>query len=143
MAQLGVDQMFNDAVAKIEARYNSERDKRLAERPQGEAQFLDTTTSEKWKYLSEDIWIDPSEHTSIPSTIDISKPVKYLITGTGFTSLIFAVRLMQITGAKPEDFLMLDPSGGYGGVWYWNRYPGLMCDVSDLCCTNILLPSLS
>ena len=26
---------------------------------------------------------------------------------------------------------MVDTVGGFGGTWYWNRYPGLMCDVES------------
>ena len=127
MTQLGVDGMFTTAVADIEARYNEERDKRLKESPQGEAQFIDLATSEKLKHLSADPWIKPDDHTTIPSTIDVSKPIKYLITGAGYSGLLFAVRLLE-AGVKLEELVIVDASGGYGGVWYWNRYPGLMCE---------------
>lgn len=127
MAQLGVNQMSESAMAELEARYNDERDKRLKSRPQGEAQFIDLSTSEKFKYLHADPWIKPDDHTTIPSSIDISKPVKYLIVGTGYSGLLFAVRLLQ-AGAKLDEMVLVDASGGYGGVWYWNRYPGLMCE---------------
>jgi len=127
MAQLGVNDMFTSAVAEVEARYNAERDKRLKARPQGEAQFIDLAMSEKLKHLQADPWIKPDEHTTIPSTIDISKPIRYLITGAGYSGLLFAVRLLE-AGAKLEELVIVDASGGYGGVWYWNRYPGLMCE---------------
>lgn len=127
MAQLGINDMFTSAVADIEARYNAERDKRLKERPQGEAQFIDLTTSEKLKYLNADPWIKPEDHTTIPASIDVSNPIKYLITGAGYSGLLFAVRLLE-AGVKHEEMVIVDASGGYGGVWYWNRYPGLMCE---------------
>jgi cation diffusion facilitator CzcD-associated flavoprotein CzcO len=25
----------------------------------------------------------------------------------------------------------VDVAGGFGGTWYWNRYPGLQCDVES------------
>ena len=28
---------------------------------------------------------------------------------------------------------MIDQAGGFGGTWYWNRYPGVMCDVESYC----------
>ena len=28
---------------------------------------------------------------------------------------------------------MIDHAGGIGGTWYWNRYPGVMCDVESYC----------
>jgi cation diffusion facilitator CzcD-associated flavoprotein CzcO len=118
------------AVADIEAKYNAERDKRLQERPQGEAQSIDLTTSEKFKHLQDDPWVIPDEHTSVPETINISNPIKYLIVGAGYSGLLFAVRLLE-AGAKLDELVIVDTAGGYGGVWYWNRYPGLMCDVES------------
>jgi cation diffusion facilitator CzcD-associated flavoprotein CzcO len=32
----------------------------------------------------------------------------------------------------------VDIAGGYGGTWYWNRYPGLMCDVEGYCYLPLL-----
>ncbi|KAF2098857.1 flavin-binding monooxygenase-like family protein [Rhizodiscina lignyota] len=129
--------MFSAAAAEIEAKYNAERDKRLKERPQGEDQFIDLTRSEKFKHLQEDPWIGPDEHTSIPSTIDVTKQIKYLVCGAGYSGLLFVVRLLE-AGAKLDEIVMIDPSGGYGGVWYWNRYPGLMCDVESYCYMPLL-----
>ncbi len=28
---------------------------------------------------------------------------------------------------------VIDQAGGFGGTWYWNRYPGVMCDVESYC----------
>jgi cation diffusion facilitator CzcD-associated flavoprotein CzcO len=130
MAKLDVNGISASAVADIEARYNTERDKRLKKRPQGEAQFIDLTRSEKFKHLQDDPWITPGEHTSVPVTINISNPIKYLIVGAGYSGLLFAVRLLD-AGAKLEELVIVDSAGGYGGVWYWNRYPGLMCDIES------------
>jgi cation diffusion facilitator CzcD-associated flavoprotein CzcO len=130
MSKLDENVISASAVAEIEAKYNAERDKRLQERPQGEAQFIDLTTSEKFKHLQDDPWVGLDEHTSVPVTIDISKPIKYLIVGAGYSGLLFAVRLLE-AGAKLEELVIVDSAGGYGGVWYWNRYPGLMCDVES------------
>ena len=30
------------------------------------------------------------------------------------------------------DFRIVDKAGDFGGTWYWNRYPGCMCDVESL-----------
>ena len=27
--------------------------------------------------------------------------------------------------------MLIDKAGGIGGTWYWNRYPGVMCDVES------------
>jgi len=34
-------------------------------------------------------------------------------------------------GFSANDIVIVDPAGGFGGTWYWNRYPGLMCDVES------------
>src|SRR5436305_15107060 len=39
-------------------------------------------------------------------------------------------------GAKLRDaglrrIMLIDKAGGIGGTWYWNRYPGVMCDVQS------------
>lgn len=48
------------------------------------------------------------------------------IIGAGPGAICMAIRLKK---AGIEDFVMLERSGGAGGTWYNNRYPGLACDV--------------
>lgn len=55
---------------------------------------------------------------------------KVLIIGAGFGGILFAVKLIQ-AGYSVDDLLIVDPAGGFGGTWYYNRYPGLMCDVES------------
>jgi cation diffusion facilitator CzcD-associated flavoprotein CzcO len=54
-----------------------------------------------------------------------------LILGAGFGGLLFAVRLIQTGAFTADDLLLVDKAGGFGGTWYWNRYPGLRCDVES------------
>jgi cation diffusion facilitator CzcD-associated flavoprotein CzcO len=130
MATLESNKISQSLATQILTKYNEERDKRLRERPEGEAQFLDLTEQEELKHFQDDPWIAPDAHTSVPTTIDITKPIKYLIVGAGYSGLLFAVRLLE-AGVKLEDLVLIDSSGGFGGVWYWNRYPGLMCDLES------------
>jgi cation diffusion facilitator CzcD-associated flavoprotein CzcO len=30
-----------------------------------------------------------------------------------------------------DNFSLVDTAGGFSGTWYWNRHPGLMCDVES------------
>lgn len=30
-----------------------------------------------------------------------------------------------------EEIILVDEAGGFGGTWYWNRYPGLTCDIES------------
>ena len=44
----------------------------------------------------------------------------------------------QLRKAGVERIRIVDQAGGIGGTWYWNRYPGVMCDVESY----IYLPML-
>ena len=33
---------------------------------------------------------------------------------------------------------MVENAGDFGGTWYWNRYPGAMCDVESYCYLPLL-----
>lgn len=55
-----------------------------------------------------------------------------VILGGGFGALITAVRLIQ-AGLEAKDIRFVESAGGFGGTWYWNRYPGLHCDVEAYC----------
>ena len=37
-----------------------------------------------------------------------------------------------------EDILIFEKGSGFGGTWYWNRYPGASCDIESY----IYLPML-
>ena len=46
---------------------------------------------------------------------------------------------MPVSGsAGVERIRIIDQAGGIGGTWYWNRYPGVMCDIESY----IYLPML-
>ena len=51
-----------------------------------------------------------------------------LVIGTGFGGIECAATLSK---AGVNDFLMVDWSSDFGGTWYWNRYPGLRCDIES------------
>ena len=49
-----------------------------------------------------------------------------LIVGAGFSGIGMAARLKE---AGIDDFLLVDDADGFGGTWYWNRYPGIAVDI--------------
>ncbi|KAJ9664096.1 hypothetical protein H2201_005336 [Coniosporium apollinis] len=112
---------------QIQQKYNEERDKRL--RPDGTAQYLDLATSEKFKHFVDDPWLDPHAQAKGLRLTNDSR-VKILVLGAGYGGLLFALRLLE-AGFKAEDICIVDSAGGFGGTWYWNRYPGAMCDVES------------
>lgn len=114
------------AAMKIQQRYTEEREKRL--RADGVSQYIDLSKSEKFKHFQDDIWVDPN----VPpySALEDGSRHEFLILGAGFGGLTFAIRLIE-AGMKADDIRIIDSAGGFGGTWYWNRYPGLMCDVES------------
>ena len=58
-----------------------------------------------------------------------------VIIGGGFAGLTAGARLRDV---GVEDITIIEGGGDVGGVWYWNRYPGAMCDTAAM----IYLPLL-
>ena len=48
-----------------------------------------------------------------------------------------AVRLIK-QGFSADQIVLIETAGGVGGTWYWNRYPGLHCDVEAYCYLPLL-----
>ena len=75
------------------------------------------TTLSMAPYMSE-----PSgRHDTQTATTDV-KPsgIRIIIVGAGFAGMMLSVRLLM-AGFTPDDLLIVDPAGGFGGTWYWNR----------------------
>ena len=49
-----------------------------------------------------------------------------LFIGGGFSALLTAARLREM---GVERIRIVERGGDVGGTWYWNRYPGVACDV--------------
>lgn len=110
---------------KIRERYRLERDKRL--RSDGNSQYLQPEG--RFSNLLEDPYVEPTSRDSINDDVDV------LIVGAGFAGLVTGARLKQ---AGISNVRLIDKAGDVGGVWYWNRYPGAMCDTAAM----IYLPLL-
>lgn len=124
-----------DDIARIQHRYDEERFQRY--RADAAAQFVDTTRSEKFKHFAADPWYDPRLPQRGRREIAENSHTRFLILGAGFGALLFAVRLVD-SGVPVDDITLVDASNGFGGAWYWNRYPGLMCDIES----SIYMPLL-
>ncbi|KAJ6209783.1 hypothetical protein PSV09DRAFT_2373288 [Bipolaris maydis] len=112
----------------IENRYQTEREKRI--RPDAAEQFLNLNTAENLSDLNKDIWVDHDALNNSTSPVRDGDFYDVLILGAGYGGLLFAARLVQ-AGMSAEGIRIVDNAGGFGGTWYWNRYPGLMCDVES------------
>ncbi|KAL4811321.1 monooxygenase [Aspergillus unguis] len=110
-------------------KYAEERSKRL--RPDGNNQYvsLTTTNDERFKQFLDDPW---DRGTESPVNLRSGARYKIAIMGAGYGGLLYAARLLDSnSGLRPEDLVIIDTAAGFGGTWYWNRYPGLMCDTES------------
>lgn len=74
------------------------------------------------KYL-EDVYSEPP----IPRDA-LDDECEILVIGAGFGAMLLWYRLMQ---AGFTDVRFCEKGGDVGGTWYWNRYPGIACDVES------------
>ena len=74
------------------------------------------------KYLEDVYSAEPVPRESLTDECDI------LVVGAGFAGLLLWYKLRE------EGFLdvrFCEKGGDVGGTWYWNRYPGIACDVES------------
>ena len=119
---------------QIEERYGEERAKRL--RDDTNDQFVEISLSEKFKHFQQDPWVDSAAVKNM-QTMFPGNRCQLLILGAGLGGLMYAVRMVE-EGVRPEDIRIVDTAGGFGGTWYWNRYPGLACDIESYCYLPLL-----
>lgn len=122
------DSSFESRLLATEQKYQKEAARRL--RHDGETQFVDLNSPQGLSNPQTDPWIDTQALDSNDTSLLDGSECKFLIVGAGFGGLIGAVRLLQ-AGFNGDDMRMVDAAGGFGGAWYWNRYPGLMCDIES------------
>ena len=102
----------------LRERYRKERDKRL--RPDGNDQYVEMAGGLA-RYL-EDPYVERVERPARSDEVTVA------LIGGGFAGLIAGARLKQ---AGIDDVRIIEKGGGFGGTWYWNRYPGAQCDVES------------
>lgn len=106
--------------AALKAKYLHERDKRL--RQDGNEQYVEVTGD--YSNYVEDPYAERVERAPVFDEVEI------VIIGGGFGGLMMGGRLRE---AGYTDIRVIEQGGDFGGTWYWNRYPGAMCDVESYC----------
>jgi len=74
------------------------------------------------KYLEDHYSAPPVEREALTDECDI------VVVGAGFAGLLLWYKLSQ---AGFDDVRFCERGGDVGGTWYWNRYPGIACDVES------------
>ena len=98
-------------------RYAAERDKRI--RADGNEQYQEP--SGRFANLLDDTYVQVQPREVLDTDVQV------VVVGAGFAGLVTGARLKQ---AGISDVRLIDKAGDVGGVWYWNRYPGAMCDTA-------------
>ena len=110
----------------VRAKYLAERDKRLVP---GRADIRDLRTDEHFARYRDDPFTPFIERDPVAGDVDV------VIVGGGIAGILAGARLRK---AGIQRICIVDQAGGIGGTWYWNRYPGVMCDIESY----IYLPML-
>jgi cation diffusion facilitator CzcD-associated flavoprotein CzcO len=109
----GVD---GSSIDELRERYRQEQQRRL--RPDGMAQYRELDEE-----LDRDPFVEPG-FTRDP----VVEETTVVIVGGGFAGMLTAIDLGK-HGIR--DVRIVEKAGDFGGTWYWNRYPGCMCDVES------------
>ncbi|MDJ0848978.1 MAG: NAD(P)/FAD-dependent oxidoreductase [Myxococcota bacterium] len=100
-------------------KYRREREKRL--RADGLDQYIQTKG--QFAHFVDDPYVEPG-FTREPLTDEVD----VVLIGGGLGGLLAGTRLRQqgVGGIR-----IIEKGGDFGGTWYWNRYPGIACDIES------------
>ena len=110
----------------LREKYQHERDKRL--RPEGSTQYLELKGE-----FAEYAEVDP--HTPVTPRTPIDEDIEVAVLGGGIAGLLAGSYLKK---AGTDDVRVIEMGGDFGGVWYWNRFPGIQCDNDAYCYVPML-----
>ena len=106
------------SLQEIREKYAYERDRRI--RPDGATQYRSALG--EYGYYAKDPYTTRVEREPLHDRVDA------LIIGAGFGGLLAGAGLRD-TGLS--SIRLMDEAGDVGGTWYWNRYPGIRCDIES------------
>ena len=102
--------------AQEQAKYRAFKESRA-----GAADYI-SMEGEFSRYLEDVYSADPVPRESLNDECEV------LVVGAGFAGLLLWYKLRE---AGFEDVRFCEKGGDVGGTWYWNRYPGIACDVES------------
>jgi cyclohexanone monooxygenase len=113
-------------IPALREKYRHERNKRV--RAEGSKQYVELS-DEFAGFYETDPYSPPVVRDPVSRDTDVA------ILGAGFAGLLSGALLRQ-NGI--EDLSLVEMGGDVGGVWYWNRYPGISCDNDGYCYIPLL-----
>lgn len=103
---------------ELRDRYARERDRRI--RPDGAVQYR--TARGEFGYYAKDPYTEQTARDPREDRVEV------LVIGAGFGGLLVGADLRD---AGVDGIRLMDEAGDVGGTWYWNRYPGIHCDIES------------
>jgi cation diffusion facilitator CzcD-associated flavoprotein CzcO len=113
-------------IPALRDKYRQERDKRI--HPDGQKQYRRPIGA-----FSEVYEADP--HMPVVPRSPVIEDLDVAVIGGGWSGIMAAYHLKQ---AGVTNVRNIDHAGDFGGVWYWNRYPGIQCDNDAYCYLPLL-----
>ncbi|OKJ39935.1 flavin-containing monooxygenase [Streptomyces sp. CB01580] len=111
---------------ELRQRYRIERERRV--RPDGARQYRGTDA--EFGHYGVDPYVgEAAEREPVHDAVDVA------VVGGGFGGLLAGARIRQ---QGVERVRIIEKGGDFGGTWYWNRYPGIHCDIES----HVYLPLL-
>ena len=102
--------------AEEQAKYKAYKEARA-----GAADYIEMK-GEFSRYLEDVYSAEPVPRGALTDECDV------LVVGAGFAGLLLWYKLRE---AGFENVRFCEKGGDVGGTWYWNRYPGIACDVES------------
>jgi cation diffusion facilitator CzcD-associated flavoprotein CzcO len=103
----------------VRDKYAQERAKRMTE---DRGVLYDLRHDERFAEYTEDPFTPFVDREPVVEEVDVA------IIGAGMSGVTVGAKLRDQGLRK---IVLIDKAGGIGGTWYWNRYPGVMCDVES------------
>jgi cation diffusion facilitator CzcD-associated flavoprotein CzcO len=113
-------------VPALRAKYAAEKDRRL--RKEGQAQYVGLTGE-----IVDDYAVDP--YRPVTPRAGLDETLDVLVLGAGWGGILAGYHLAKL---GVTDVRHVDTAGDFGGVWYWNQYPGVQCDNDAYCYLPLL-----
>ncbi|MFV2119975.1 flavin-containing monooxygenase [Streptomyces sp. Act-28] len=116
----------DEALAELRERYRIERERRV--RPDGVRQYRGAD-AEFGHYAADPYAGEVAGREPVRDRVDVA------VVGGGFGGILAGARRRQ---RGVERVRVIEKGGDFGGTWYWNRYPGIHCDIES----HVYLPML-